>query len=196
MFKFVLFNCKYGVSTKQQRHDHLWSANSVNRLQRSPSNHRRLKMTSDVVGKMQKIQRSMSTCAPRVFQRPYSEGEAPPQPWQEGSCSSLKSEEVQRKSDLKSVSSRGETEFIIQQDWRTKGVRTAGSMCHCLVGVQMGQRGRSGLDVRSITLDFGSANRTGSVSLQRTKRGKENQPNVTFAGQVLRFRLKKDLHSP
>lgn len=48
-----------------------------------------------------------------------------------------------------------------------------------------------GLDVRSITLDFGSANRTGSVSLQRTKRGKENQPNVPFAGQVLRFRLKK-----
>lgn len=63
MFKFVLFTCKYGVSTKQQRHDHLWSANSVNRLQRSPSNHRRLKMMSDVVGKMQKY----SALCPRAF---------------------------------------------------------------------------------------------------------------------------------
>lgn len=100
-----------------------------------------------------------------VRSKGHIQREHPTPPWQESSCSSLKSEEVRRKSERKSVSSRGETEFSIQQDWR------AGSTCHWLVGVQKGQRGRSGLDVRSIALDFGSADRTGSVSLQRTKTG-------------------------
>lgn len=38
--------------------------------------------------------------------------------------------EVWRKSERKSIGSKGETEFSIQQDWRAKGVRTAGCMCH------------------------------------------------------------------
>lgn len=118
-----------------------------------------------------KIQRSVYVRSKGHIQR-----EHPTPPWQESSCSSLKSEEVRRKSERKSVSSRGETEFSIQQDWR------AGSTCHWLVGVQKGQRDRSGLDVRSIALDFGSADRTGSWFLAC----KEPRPDNKIS-QILLF---------
>lgn len=68
-------SCKDGVSTKQQRHDHLWTANSVSRL---------------LVGKMQK---DRALC-PRALHACFKGHSSPlPPPWQEGSCSSLKSGE-------------------------------------------------------------------------------------------------------
>lgn len=130
------------------------TVDSVNRLQQSPWNHRRLQMMSDMLGKCKN-----TALYVRVRFKGHIQKEAPP---------TSSPTHRDRKAVVPPWSLRKSGEKVSAGQSETgRGVRTAGSRCHWLVVVQKGQMGRPGSAVRSIALDFGSADRTRSVRLQR-----------------------------